>query len=77
MWNAVARQGARVMTFERLALFREAIKGFTIVVRENNGHLDTAVVESNLTQFGLAASMLEDRWTQKFKDPAAKKQSAK
>jgi hypothetical protein len=72
MWNAVARQGARAMTFERLALFREAIKGFTTAIRENNGYLDSTVVGSNLAQFGLAASVLEDRWTQKFKNPSAR-----
>ena len=72
MWNAVARQGARAITFERLELFREAIKSFTTAIREENGYTDAAVVGSNLIHFGLEASQLEQRWTQKFKAPSAR-----
>jgi len=72
MWDATPRQGARVMTFERLALFRDAIKEFTTAIRVDNGFQDREVVRANLTQFGLAASMLESRWTQTFKNPSAR-----
>ena len=72
MWNAVARQGARAITFERLELFREAIKGFTTAIRVNNGYLDSSKVGTNLTYFELAASQLEQKWTQNFHAPAAR-----
>ncbi|WP_166790175.1 helicase C-terminal domain-containing protein [Cryobacterium sp. Hh11] len=72
MWDATPRQGARVMTFERLASFREAIKEFTTAIRVDNGFLDSKVVGINLTHFGLEASQLEQRWTQKFKAPSAR-----
>lgn len=72
MWDATPRQGARVMTFERLTLFRAAIKDFTTAIRIDNGYLDREVVHANLSQFGLAADMLEARWTQKFRNPSAK-----
>jgi len=72
MWDASARQGARAMTFEKLTDFREAIKQFTAAIRVNNGYLDSSAVGTNLTQFGLAASQLEQRWTQGFKSPAAR-----
>lgn len=72
MWDATPRQGARVITFERLALFRAAIKDFTTAIRVDNGYRDPEVVRTNLTHFGLAASLLESRWTQTFKNPSAR-----
>lgn len=72
MWDASVRQGAKAMTFDKLADFRDAIRGFTTAIRINNGYTDRAVVGPNLTQFHLNSGQLEQHWTQKFNNPAAK-----
>lgn len=72
MWDASVRQGARIMTFEKLAEFRSAVRGFTAAIRENDNYRSAAVVASNLTQFGLSANQLPERWTQTFTLPATR-----
>lgn len=72
MWNAVPRQTARVIPFDKLAALREAVRGFAASVGIDNAYRDPAVVKDNLRHFGLSASDLTQRWTQKFRDPAGR-----
>lgn len=67
MWDAVPRQGARVLTFENLSKLREAVRKFSIAICKGNGYRDKEVVKTNLKHFGLSAADLEQRWTQTFK----------
>lgn len=73
MWDAVPRQGARIMTFERLATLRQAISDFTAAIRVGDAYKTPASVGANLNEFGLKSSSMEDRWTQNFTKPALRK----
>jgi hypothetical protein len=72
MWDAVPRQGARIMSFERFAEFRTAFGGFVAALRISDGYQNPTTVGTNLTQFGLNAGSLQQRWTQTFNPPAAR-----
>lgn len=65
-WDAIPRQGARVMTFERLAEFRTALRDFAASLRSEDGFRNEAVVKRSLTEFLLTAGTLEQKWTEKF-----------
>lgn len=65
-WDAVPRQGAVVMTFDRLADFREAVQGFANALTTGERYRDRASVEANLRQFHLTAGELTQKWTQDY-----------
>ncbi len=73
MWNAVPRQGARVMTFDRLAELRVAFRSFATAVTLGQQYRDVNVVRENLRQFGLNSSALEQRWTETFLPPSTRR----
>lgn len=75
MWDAVPRKTARAITFEKLAGLREAVRCFAVAICVENGYRDKDKVRANLQQFGLAASEIEQRWTQKFTEPATRLKS--
>ncbi|WP_181068020.1 helicase C-terminal domain-containing protein [Rathayibacter sp. AY1A7] len=66
MWDAVARQGARALTFARLEQLRTAVSSFAGAIQIGDGFRDATIVGRNLTQFGLSSSQLEQRWTESF-----------
>lgn len=70
-WDATPRQGARVMTFDRLAELRDAVQGFAAALESGERFRDPAAVEANLRQFHLNASDLTQKWTQDFLPPAS------
>lgn len=70
-WDAVPRQGARAMTFERLADLRAAVHGFATALESDERYRDAGAVEANLRQFHLNAGALKEKWTQDFLPPAA------
>lgn len=72
-WDAVPRQGAKIMNFDRLEKLREAVKGYGAAVADAEGYLDQERVGASLVQFGLTPALLEERWMQKFNEPAPKK----
>jgi hypothetical protein len=65
-WDASPRQGARVMTFDRLAELREAVRGFAAALEGGERFRDPTAVEANLRQFHLNAGELTQQWTQDF-----------
>ena len=71
MWDAVPRQGARVMTFARLERLRDAVGGFTAALLPDAGYTSKEAVAQNLSQFGLNAGALQQRWTEPFLPAAA------
>jgi len=73
MWDARPRQGARIMTFDKLAQLREAVRRFATALLADANYQRTSVVGENLNQFGLSASQLEQRWTEAFLPPAARR----
>ncbi|MCD2498496.1 helicase C-terminal domain-containing protein [Microbacterium nymphoidis] len=72
MWDAVPRKTARVMTFARLESLRTAVRGFASAVCLDNAYRDAERVKANLEHFGLAASEIEQRWTQSFTTPGSR-----
>lgn len=60
--DAVARVGARVMTFDRLNGLRAAVRGFAISLASRTEILE-ADVKDRLAEFGLLAGQLVERWT--------------
>lgn len=72
-WDAVPRQGARVMTFEKLAAFREALHAFATAIAGADRYRDPSAVGQNLTEFGLTSGQLEQRWSQEFLAPARRR----
>lgn len=70
MWDARPRQGARVMTFDKLTQLREAVRRFATALLSNSDYERSGEVGKNLVQFGLIASQLEQRWTEEFLPPA-------
>jgi hypothetical protein len=73
-WDAVPRQGARVLTFDKLADLRRAISDFSAAVRLENGYRDPVTVSSNLRHFGLSSTEIEQKWTSTFYEPAPRRQ---
>lgn len=71
MWDAVPRKTARAITFDKLAALRAAVHDFAGALCTDNSFRDRAKVKANLQHFGLAASEIEQRWTQKFTPPGA------
>lgn len=69
MWDAVPRQGARVVTFDRLERLRTAVSGFTAALGPDNGYQSKGAVAENLIQFGLNAGAIQQRWTEPFLAP--------
>lgn len=69
-WNAVPRQGARVITFARLERLRDAVGRFTAALLPDGGYAVKDLVAQNLNQFGLNAGSLQQRWTEPFLPPA-------
>lgn len=65
-WDAVPRKNARVMTFEKLEKFRDAIRLFAKAIIINYRYHQPEEVRKNLVLLGLAASDLEQRWTEDF-----------
>ena len=61
---------ARIMTFEPLATFRQAISDFTAAIRVGDGYKTPASVGVNLNEFGLNSRVIKDRWTQELRNPA-------
>lgn len=70
MWDAVPRQGARVMTFDKLEAFRAALRGFATAIASADGYRTGEIVRQNLVAFGLNAGQLEQRWTEEFLPPS-------
>lgn len=70
MWDAVPRSDARIMDFQKLASFRSALAGFIGALCASDSYRNATLVGENLRHFGLAASNLEERWTQEFRLPA-------
>lgn len=66
MWNAVTRQGAKVMTFAKLELFRDALRGFLTAVLVGESFRSVDAVSKQLAEFGLTASQMESKWTEVF-----------
>ncbi len=69
-WDAVPRQGATIMTFDRLADLRAAVHGFANALTSSERYRDRAAVEANLREFHLTAGELTQKWTQDFLPPA-------
>ncbi|MCJ1682342.1 DEAD/DEAH box helicase [Rathayibacter sp. VKM Ac-2928] len=72
MWDAVPRQSAKCMTFDRLQSFRESVQKFISAIGTAKSYVDVEVVKGGLAEFGLVASSLESRWTAVFKASAHK-----
>jgi len=65
-WDAVSRQGAVVMTFERLGALRDAVEGFATALTSGERFRVQADVQTNLQHFQLTAGQLTPKWTQDF-----------
>ncbi|GGF18144.1 DEAD/DEAH box helicase [Subtercola lobariae] len=70
MWDAVPRQTARVMSFDLLAEFRIAVRGYITALCSTDSYRDPSEISKNLNHFGFAARDLANRWTQTFRAPA-------
>jgi len=64
--NAVPRQGARVMAFDKLTGLRQAVRQFVQSVGQGTWPPSEDAVKSSLTQEKLLGSQMESAWTQKF-----------
>ncbi|KQW06451.1 hypothetical protein ASC66_08165 [Leifsonia sp. Root4] len=64
--DAVPRQGARVMSFERLPEFRSAVRDFASAIAIADGFKHHDIVQRNLTEFHLTGGTIEQKWTQPF-----------
>ncbi|KAB1661558.1 DEAD/DEAH box helicase [Pseudoclavibacter sp. CFCC 13796] len=65
-WDATPRQGARIMSFERLKELRDAVKNFAVALADKERFRDQTAVGANLRQFHLSADELTQQWTQDF-----------
>ena len=70
MWNANARQTARVMTFAKLAEFRQALRGFATAIAIGDRYRNPDDVAANMATFGLNAGQMSQRWTEEFASAA-------
>lgn len=71
-WNAFPRKNARVMTFNRLAEFRKALRGFVTAITSGDNFINQRAVSTNLEQFNLMSNQLTQKWTQNFRSRAEK-----
>ncbi|GIT78485.1 DEAD/DEAH box helicase [Leifsonia sp. LS1] len=62
--DAIPRQGARVLTFEKLAELRDAARDWTQALTVDAAFKDESKVKAALAQFGFLGSQFESRWTQ-------------
>jgi hypothetical protein len=65
--KATAREGARVMTFSKLAELRTAVSGFARAVASNNNYGDPTAVARRLAAFKLTGAMIAGHWTEAAK----------
>jgi hypothetical protein len=65
--KATAREGARVMTFSKLAKLRIAVSGFARAVASDNNYGDSTAVADRLAAFKLAGTMIAGHWTETAK----------
>lgn len=63
-FDAVPRQGARVLTFEKLEGLRQAIRGYAQAISQDSWPPLEETVKSALTQFKLLGSKFIESWTQ-------------
>jgi hypothetical protein len=61
--RAMARDGVRIMTFDKLAQFRGAVVGFARAVAADNDYGDPDAVADRLAVFNLTASLIMGHWT--------------
>lgn len=66
--DAIPRQGARVITFERLAELRDAVRQWTRALATDAGYTDETAVKAALTEHGFLGGQFEKQWTQKWID---------
>lgn len=64
--DAVPRQGARVITFDKLAKLRESIRDFVTAVASQSSMHDESMIRENLHHYSLSAGQLQQKWTRVF-----------
>jgi hypothetical protein len=67
--QATARQGTRIMTFEKLAALREAVKTFARSVAKDNHYGDPIAVGERLAGLKLTSALFVGHWTEAPKPP--------
>lgn len=73
--DAIARESARVMTFDKLGKLRDAVRRFSRAIQIESGYRDFKTVESNLIEYNLDSNSFINQWTQTFKEPGSYKES--
>ena len=63
-FDAVPRQGTRVLTFEKLEGLRQAVRGYAQAISQNSWPPLEETVKLALTQFKLLGSQFIESWTQ-------------
>jgi hypothetical protein len=60
--KASARDGMRVITFEKLSKLREAVDGFAQALTDDAGWKDSSAVAERLASFQLTGSLFLNAW---------------
>jgi hypothetical protein len=61
--DASARQGTRIITFDKLAELRKAARDFAEAIAQDQAYEDYSMVGQRLMTFNLTAGQLANKWT--------------